>query len=147
MRNRLTADLAWFDNRFRNLIELVRQPDGSSRYQNIGLEFARQYAQRGWRVIATVRDPASATELTALAKDRKNLVVEKMDVSDHPGIDALAAKYAGQPIDVLINNAGLMSGPARGQMVGTIDYAEFDRSCRRTLHRCLRHSRSGRNGP
>ena len=41
LRNRLTADLAWFDNRFRNLIELVRQPDGSSRYQNIGLEFAR----------------------------------------------------------------------------------------------------------
>lgn len=40
-RNRLTADLAWFDNRFRNLIELVGQPDGSSRYQNIGREFAR----------------------------------------------------------------------------------------------------------
>ena len=95
--------------------------------RGIGLEFARQYAQLGWRVIATARDPAAATELTGLAKDRKNIAVEKLDVTDHPGIDALAAKYAGQPIDVLISNAGLMSGPSKGQMVGTIDYAEFDK--------------------
>jgi len=40
-RDRITADLTWFDNRFRNLIELVRQPDGSSRYQNIGRTLAR----------------------------------------------------------------------------------------------------------
>jgi NAD(P)-dependent dehydrogenase (short-subunit alcohol dehydrogenase family) len=95
--------------------------------RGIGLEFARQYAERGWRVIATARDPQSATELKSFAKGQKNVVLEKLDVMDHPGIDALAAKYAGQPIDVLINNAGLMSGPAKGQMVGTIDYAEFDR--------------------
>ena len=95
--------------------------------RGIGLEFAKQYAERGWRVIATVRDPASAEELKSLAADRKNVVVEKLDVLDHPGIDALAAKYAAQPIDVLINNAGLMHGPDRGQMVGTTDYSEFDR--------------------
>lgn len=40
-RDRVTADLAWFDNRFRNLIELIRQPDGSSKYQNIGRTLAR----------------------------------------------------------------------------------------------------------
>jgi NAD(P)-dependent dehydrogenase (short-subunit alcohol dehydrogenase family) len=95
--------------------------------RGIGLEFARQYAERGWRVIATVRDPASAAELKALAADRTNIVIEKLDVLDHPGIDALAVKYSGQPIDVLINNGGLMAGPDRGQMIGTIDYAEFDR--------------------
>jgi vitamin B12 transporter len=39
--DRITADLDWFDNRFRNLIELVPQPDGSSRYQNIGRTTAR----------------------------------------------------------------------------------------------------------
>jgi NAD(P)-dependent dehydrogenase (short-subunit alcohol dehydrogenase family) len=95
--------------------------------RGIGLEFARQYADKGWKVIATVRDPAAAPELQALAAGRKNLVVEKLDVADHAAIDALAAKYAGQPLDVLVNNAGLMSGPSRAQMVGTIDYAEFDR--------------------
>ena len=40
-RDRMSTDLTWFDNRFRNLIELARQPDGSSRYQNIGRTLAR----------------------------------------------------------------------------------------------------------
>lgn len=39
--NRVTGDVAWFDNRFRNMIELVRQPNGSSRYENIGRTVAR----------------------------------------------------------------------------------------------------------
>ncbi len=98
---------------------------GSNR--GIGLEFARQYAEAGWNVIATCRDPASADELNALAAQHEQLVVERLDLLDHPGIDALAEQYAGQPIDILLNNAGLMRGPDRGQMVGTIDYAEFDR--------------------
>jgi NAD(P)-dependent dehydrogenase (short-subunit alcohol dehydrogenase family) len=95
--------------------------------RGIGLEFVRQYAGRGWRVIATTRDPTTARELEALAAANKNIVIEKLDVADHPGIDALAKRYEGQPIDILINNAGLMQGPDRGQMVGSIDYAEFER--------------------
>lgn len=95
--------------------------------RGIGLEFARQYAERGWLTLATTRDPAAAKELNELAGKHRNLIIEKLDVADHPGIDALAAKYKDQPIDVIINNAGLMQGPDRGQMVGTIDYAEFER--------------------
>jgi NAD(P)-dependent dehydrogenase (short-subunit alcohol dehydrogenase family) len=95
--------------------------------RGIGLEFVRQYAERGWRVIATTRDPASATALNALAAKRENVTVERLDLVDHASIDALAAKYANQPVDVLLNNAGLMQGPDKGQTVGTIDYAEFDR--------------------
>jgi NAD(P)-dependent dehydrogenase (short-subunit alcohol dehydrogenase family) len=95
--------------------------------RGIGLEFVKQYAALGWRVIATTRDPSGATELKAFAADHENVQVEKLDLLDHSGIDALAQKYAGQPIDVLVNNAGLMQGPDKGQMVGTIDYAEFDR--------------------
>jgi len=95
--------------------------------RGIGLEFVRQYADRGWRVVATTRDPSAASELATLAGKHKNVLVEKLDVADHPGIDALAKKYEGQPIDVLINNAGLMQGPDKGQMVGSIDYAEFER--------------------
>ena len=33
-------------------------------------------------------------------------------------------------IDVLLNNAGLMKGPEKSQMVGTIDYDEFIRTYR-----------------
>ncbi len=95
--------------------------------RGIGLEFVKQYEALGWRVIATTREPAAAAELNAFAAGHENVRVEKLDLLDHPGIDMLAKKYAGQPIDVLINNAGLMQGPDKGQMVGTIDYAEFDR--------------------
>lgn len=94
--------------------------------RGIGLEFVRQYAALGWNVIATTRNPEGATELNAFAAAHDNVTVERLDVLDHAGIDALAARYAGQPVDVLVNNAGLMRGPDRGQTVGSIDYEEFD---------------------
>ena len=95
--------------------------------RGIGLEFVRQYAAADWLVIATCRNPEGADALNKLAADYENVVVERLDLMDHAGIDALAESYADQPIDVLLNNAGLMRGPDRGQMVGTIDYDEFER--------------------
>jgi len=95
--------------------------------RGIGLEFVRQYGAAGWNVIATCRTPAQADALNALAAENKQIAVERIDLLDHQGIDALAAAYKGQPIDILINNAGLMRGPDLGQMVGSIDYDEFDR--------------------
>ena len=74
----------------------------------LGLELARQYADLGWNVIATShRAPGDArlAELTALAAKHPNVVIERLDVTDTKGIRALAAKYQGQPIDVLLNNA------------------------------------------
>ena len=98
---------------------------GSNR--GIGLEFVKQYAALGWKVIATCRNPDGAEDLQKLAADYDNIIIEPLDLLDHEGIDALAERYSDQPIDVLLNNAGLMRGPDRGQMVGTIDYEEFDR--------------------
>jgi NAD(P)-dependent dehydrogenase (short-subunit alcohol dehydrogenase family) len=95
---------------------------GSNR--GLGLEFAKEYSERGWTVIATTRNPESATELKALAAKYPNLVIEKLDVLDQPGIEALAAKYQGRPIDILINNAGIL-GDLHGQTVGSLDYATF----------------------
>lgn len=94
--------------------------------RGIGLEFAKQYAVRGWRVIATARDPAEARELLALAKTRPGLVsVERLDVTDSAAVAALAAKYRSQPIDLLINNAGLTGDfRGKGQKLGSLDYAE-----------------------
>jgi NAD(P)-dependent dehydrogenase (short-subunit alcohol dehydrogenase family) len=95
--------------------------------RGIGLEFVKQYAELGWTVIATCRNPDGADDLNAIASARDNVVVERLDLLDHEGIDSLAGKYEGQPVDVLLNNAGLMRGPDLGQMVGSIDYDEFDR--------------------
>src|SRR5688572_14490759 len=76
---------------------------GSNR--GLGLEFARQYAARGWKVIATARDPDGAAELRELAATGR-VTIERLDVLDREGIAALAARYEGKPIDLLINNAG-----------------------------------------
>jgi len=92
---------------------------GSNR--GIGLEFAKRYAERDWRVIATCRDPDGADALKELAGRSRNVVLERLDVVDHPGIDALAAKYAGQPIDVLLNNAGI-GGGGDNQTFGKLRY-------------------------
>jgi len=51
-------------------------------------------------------------------------VVEALDVADHATVDALAAKYAGQPIDVLLNNAGI-GGGSDNQAFGRLRYDVF----------------------
>jgi NAD(P)-dependent dehydrogenase (short-subunit alcohol dehydrogenase family) len=78
---------------------------GASR--GIGLEFARQYAEKGWRVIATARDPAASEALSALAKSDPDVILETLDVTDHAGVDALAERYQGQAIDLLLLNAAM----------------------------------------
>ncbi len=78
---------------------------GSNR--GIGLAFVQQFTEHGWNVIATARKPEKAEELNALAKKHKSITVEQLDVTDHARIEALAAKYKGQPIDILLNNAAL----------------------------------------
>jgi NAD(P)-dependent dehydrogenase (short-subunit alcohol dehydrogenase family) len=93
--------------------------------RGIGLEYVRQYAAKGFTVIATARTPARAEELNALAQANPKIKVEALDVTDLAAIDALAAKYKGTAIDVLINNAGITGDTAK-QRFGSIDYADFD---------------------
>jgi NAD(P)-dependent dehydrogenase (short-subunit alcohol dehydrogenase family) len=75
--------------------------------RGIGLEFVGQLSKLGWNIIATARKPESATELLAIADSYKQLVVERLDVTDFTRIDELSTKYAEQPIDVLLSNAGI----------------------------------------
>ena len=94
--------------------------------RGLGLEFARQYAARNYRIIATARDPDKAVELQALKARYPALTIEQLDVTDLAQIDVLAGKYRGQPIDILINNAGVTGDPFETQVFGKIDYAAFD---------------------
>ena len=97
---------------------------GSNR--GLGYEFTRQYAERGYTIIATARKPEKADALQELATSNPNITIEKLDVTDLDAIDALAAKYADQPIDILINNAGVTGDPFKTQVLGKIDYDAFD---------------------
>jgi len=108
---------------------LAQQPTvmitGSNR--GIGLEFVRQYSAKGWTVIATTRRPMQAKALQQFARAQPNVTVELLDVTDGQHLSALVEKYDGQPIDVLINNAGV-SGDflGSGQSFGTLDYTTVD---------------------
>jgi NAD(P)-dependent dehydrogenase (short-subunit alcohol dehydrogenase family) len=74
----------------------------------IGLEFAKQYADKGWTVIATHRRseiPKSLAELIAQYGNR--IRVETLDVTSLEQAQALQQKLQDVPIDVLLNNAGV----------------------------------------
>ena len=98
--------------------------------RGLGLEFVRQYAADGWQVLACVRTPARATELATLAAASGGRVeVHALDLGDHAGIDALAARLAGRAIDVLLNSAGIMgrgSFAAEGLAFGAFGKSDFD---------------------
>jgi NAD(P)-dependent dehydrogenase (short-subunit alcohol dehydrogenase family) len=96
---------------------------GASR--GIGLEFARYYAAQGWNVIATARNPAEARGLQELARERGNVRVEALDVTNHAQIDALAARLRGTPIDVLLNNAAISAG-LQNEAFGRFRYDLFE---------------------
>ena len=68
------------------------------------VEFAKQYAADGWRVIAACRDPAKAEALSAVEGD---VQVETMDVDDDASVASLSDKLKDEAIDLLINNAGI----------------------------------------
>lgn len=92
--------------------------------RGIGLAIVRQYAERGWNVVATARKPDEAKELKEIQAKHPALVIEALDVTDFAAIDALAAKYKDKPIDVLVNNAGI-SAPITAQIFGKLDYDAF----------------------
>jgi NAD(P)-dependent dehydrogenase (short-subunit alcohol dehydrogenase family) len=77
--------------------------------RGLGLEFARQYAAEGWRIIATVRDPNGAGDLRAIDGD---VDVRRLDFNDDifdTDWDAVAGE---EPLDLFIANAGTW-GPER----------------------------------
>ena len=82
---------------------------GASR--GIGRGFAERFREAGWRVISTCRDPSTA----GLEGE-----VHPLNVTDSESVRAMAETLAGEPIDLLLNNAGIY-GP-RTYGFDEIDY-------------------------
>ena len=94
--------------------------------RGIGLEFTRQYLEMGWNVIATARKPGKADQLIDLKeKYPDHLTIQQLDVTDHGRIDELALELKDQPIDLLLNNAGI-SGGSSNQLFGNMDYDIYE---------------------
>ncbi len=72
--------------------------------RGLGLEFVKQYAADGWTVIATCRNPIGVGELAEIKGD---VSVYGLDVMNTPSVTRFVQDLKGQPIDVLINNAGV----------------------------------------
>jgi NAD(P)-dependent dehydrogenase (short-subunit alcohol dehydrogenase family) len=89
--------------------------------RGLGLEFVRQCNASGWRVLACCRDPIHADTLKAIAADSNERVsLHRLDVADLNQIEALARDLRDEPIDILLNNAGIY-GPQDAKF-GHIDY-------------------------
>jgi NAD(P)-dependent dehydrogenase (short-subunit alcohol dehydrogenase family) len=80
----------------------------------IGLELARQFAERGDEVVATCR--VSSADLSALGVR----VMEDVDVTSDASIRALGLALAGRRLDILVNNAGVLTEE-------TLDALDFER--------------------
>jgi NAD(P)-dependent dehydrogenase (short-subunit alcohol dehydrogenase family) len=87
--------------------------------RGLGLELARQYADDGWTVFATCRDPGKASALSRLADSNHRVSVFGLDVTDIDGISKLSQLLKEEWIDVLFNNAG--TGIPKVQDFGSID--------------------------
>ena len=96
-----------------NPVLAVMLPEGKTMLitgtnRGIGYGLTQIYAERGWNVIATARkllDHPALKNLRELAGKHKNIVIERIDITDTASIKAVANKYKDQSIDILINNA------------------------------------------
>ncbi len=70
--------------------------------KGIGLQLCTQLNARGDDVIAICRTPSP--ELSELGVR----IIDGIDVSNAESIDRLKSELAGQQLDVLINNAGIL---------------------------------------
>lgn len=103
---------------------------GASR--GLGLEFVRQLLERGDRVIATCRHPGRAHALNRLAGEHPGrLHVLPLDVvlekSQTELVRELPLVTEGAPLDLLVNNAGVLHS---GERFGHVAWATLDDSLR-----------------
>ena len=96
--------------------------------RGLGLEFTKQILQEGHNVYATCRNTNDIDDLNEYSgKYKDSLIILKLDINDHDSILKLNKKLKNVPIDVMINNAGII-GPLPyfentfKQHYGTIDY-------------------------
>ncbi|WP_245588233.1 SDR family oxidoreductase [Algoriphagus terrigena] len=86
--------------------------------EGIGYEDALALSSAGWSVIIMGRNPQKGAESIIRIRDinpKAKLSFEKIDLADLSSIKAFASKMTakGRPIDLLINNAGVMTPPKR----------------------------------
>ena len=78
--------------------------------RGIGLGLVKEYARKGWQVLATCRNPESAPQLRALQDNSSNVKVLSCDISNNESIENCITDIKNLSfdcVDLLINNAGV----------------------------------------
>ncbi len=101
--------------------------------RGIGLEFVRQYFEKGWEIYATARQPEKAEELHELqSQDPDRLNIMKLDISVPEAVEAMGRtleRVIGS-LDLLINNAGTYGSKASFEELTAGDIREvFETNC------------------
>jgi NAD(P)-dependent dehydrogenase (short-subunit alcohol dehydrogenase family) len=74
----------------------------------LGNAAAKLFAERGWKVIATMRHPENEKELNLI----HNVTLMPLDVTDAAQVEAAVGKSTEAGVDVVFNNAGYgLGGP------------------------------------
>lgn len=93
--------------------------------RGIGLGLVNRFAGAGARVYAGCRNPDEANELSRIAANT-DIIVKQLDVSNAEHIEHLRSDLAGLPVDILINNAGIIGGDR--QSISDMDYEAWRRA-------------------
>lgn len=89
--------------------------------RGIGLALCEHYLAQGWEVIATCRAPESAADLRRLNEaNAGQCSLLPLEVTDPGSTSRVAARLAGKPLDLLINNAGVSGN--HGGSLGRYNY-------------------------
>ena len=103
---------------------------GGSR--GLGLEFTKQYLEKGFQVVSASRNSIKSTELQQLKIQYDNLLtIYQLDVSDKESRHKLYQKVSDKvgKLDILINNAGIASGNEKFRFrFGELDQDDLNRS-------------------
>jgi NAD(P)-dependent dehydrogenase (short-subunit alcohol dehydrogenase family) len=83
--------------------------------RGIGLELVRQLQERGDTLIAVCREASEALKASGAR------IIEGIDVADGEAVRRLREAIGDEPIDVIINNAGIL----RRDAFGSLDYEEM----------------------
>jgi NAD(P)-dependent dehydrogenase (short-subunit alcohol dehydrogenase family) len=80
-------------------------------YSGIGLETTRALVQAGAHVVVPARRPDAARD--ALAQLGDSVEVDELDLADQQSVADFADRFLerGRPLDLLVNNAGIMACP------------------------------------
>ncbi len=87
----------------------------------LGLCTARELARHGAHVVVTARDETKGDEAVRRVRadvDGASVEPATLDLADQSSVRAFATAQAGRPLDLLVNNAGVMAVPHRRTVDG-----------------------------